>query len=208
MRRRIKIALIIIGNIVLIMTGLLYLYFYWVILPVNSSSHTLTLVKYGYIIPRNIILKHYVNNEQINDYMLELNAALLHQMPQSYGLPKFENGKIEVIVELENGLDGSIANLKMNYKNANELYEKGLLLYFQTDFSSSVNINDSIYKNQYIHFISGGERISYLEEAGSPDWTIVMDAPPPKKFTPTGIGYVYIDSNWKEENKWEIIPVN
>ena len=207
MRHRIKIALIIIGNIVLIMTGLLYLHFFWVILPVNSSSHTLTLVGYGYPHPQKITLRHYIDGEHMNDYVLELKKGLRLQLPQTYGLPRFKTGEIEMIVELENGIDGSVASLKINYETANNLYEKGILVYFYTDLQSFTTNEEGSY-NQYIHFISGGERISYLEEAGSPDWTIVMDAPPPKKFTPAETGYVPIDSNWKEENKWEIIPVN
>lgn len=196
MVKQIKIILIVIIGAILILMGLIYLYLYWVILPVNSSSHTLTLVKYGYPNPKRITLRHYVDGEHINDYVLELKEGLRYQMPQSYGLPELKKGMVEVVVELENRVDGSDGSIKVNYEKANNLYKMGLLLYFDTDY------------NQYVHFVSGNERIVYFEKDDSPDWSLIMDTPPPKRFTPAGMEYAPLfDSNWKEENNWYILPV-
>ena len=204
MRQRIKIALIIIGNIVLIMTGLLYLYFSWVILPVNSSSHRLTLLEEGYyLIMNRVTLSHYVDGKHRNDYVLELKTGSGTQKPQSYELPELKEGMVKVTVDLEEG-----GNLITNYVHASNLYEKGLLIWLTTDKGSNITIDGSVYYDQYVCFLSGKERISFCEKAGSTEWSVVMDAPRPKRVNKKSTTYTIFYTGWKEKNKWEMFSVN
>lgn len=207
MKRRVKIVLILVSSTILIFACLFYLYLHWVIVPINSSSRMLTLVKYGTPRPKRIILRNYVADKLINDYELELKESLHYQLPQSYQLPKLKDGTIEVLVEFYN--DGVDSVLKINYKNANVLYKSGLLLYFYTDFFSNTTPDDSFSHGSYVYFISGNERISYGAKSGFSNWVPMINAPSPKRFTRVGMEYAPLfDSNWKEENKWKVVPGN
>ena len=210
MNRRMKLILILCGvGIFIAFIFLLYLRRTWVFLPTKSSSHTLTLVRYGYPSPSRITLRHYVDDVPINEYILELKGELWSQVPQSYELPQLNEGMVEINVELKNGIDHSTGSLTINYEEARDLYEKGLLIYFNTAFHSNITIGNFVYYDQYVYFVSKKERISYFEKAGSSEWVPITNAPPLKKFVREGMGYSpYFGSGWQEKNKWVVMPVN
>jgi len=163
----------------------------------------------GYLSPNKVTLRYYVNNVHTNDYVLELKGELWDRKPQTYELPQLQEGRVEVDVELDDKVSippESICTLTINYENAQNLYEKGVLIYFSTDLYSRTTIGRFVYYDQYVHFISGANRISYIEKAGPPNWSIIIDAPSPKKITPEGNFYFpYDDSDWKEKNKWVVV---
>ena len=143
---------------------------------------------------------HYVDTELINEYILELKIGLPIQTSQQYALPKVDEGRTEISVELEDGMTGSGYVLTVNYI-ANDVYKRGLLIYLTTVHDSAIEINGLIYKNQYVDFVSGKERISYCKIAGETRWTLTTDAPKLKKVELEEMGYSNIYNGWKE-NKW------
>ena len=176
----------------------------WVLLPIKSVPHELTLVNYGGPYMNQIILRHYINGLHINDYVLELKIELWYQKPQTYMLPQLGEGMVEVKVDLKDGIiHDNNRTITVNYAQASYLYEKGLLIYTTDDSNSKITIGDFVYRDQYIYFITGKERQSCIEKAGSTEWSIITDAPQPKKFTREGMGYSSLYYGWKE-NVWEM----
>lgn len=158
----------------------------------------LTLTRYTYLCPNKITLKHYINDIHISDYVLDLKNGMGVQQTQSYKLPYLKEGKVEVSVELEDDLN---SNITITYSQAQDLYEKGLLIYF-TDNSSEYSIVDgkSIY-NRYVYFVSKNTQICYFREAYSSRWEIIDAAPPLKRFALEQMGYFPNSYEWKE-NEW------
>jgi hypothetical protein len=167
----------------------------------------LTLVKYGSLSTNRITLRHYVNGVHVSDYVLELKIGLRHQQPQSYDLPQLNEGMVEVNVELVNGMHKYNSSFTINYDKASNLYEKGLLIYTTDDYNSNTTIGDFIYYDRYIYFKSGEDETSYFEKAGSSEWSLITDAPQPKRFTRKEMGYSSLYYGWKE-NKWVVSPTN
>lgn len=177
----------------------------WIILPTESSPHTLTFVNYGGCYIDRVTIRHYVNEVHINDYVLELKIGVRYQHSQSYELPQLNEGMIEVNLELMDRADRNDGTITINYDKASDLYEKGLLIYTTTDYKSNIAIGDFAYYDQYVYFISGKEKTSYFEKAGSSEWSLTTDSPKLKKFTREEMGYSTFYYGWKE-NEWEVSP--
>ena len=176
----------------------------WVILPTKSSPYNLTLVRHGGPFPNRIVMLHFIDDTLVNEYVLDLEIGLRNQQPQKYTLPEVNEGRVEMIVELEDGvIDENKKLLTVNYKQASDLYNDGLLLYLITDYASYTNIGDFVYYNQYVHFISGEERKTYFEKGGNTEWTLKSDTPLPKRFVRKDLEYTPLDYTWKE-NEWKI----
>lgn len=203
-----KRPLIILGVIVLILL-VIVLHSCWIILPIKSNPHTLTLVKYGYININQITLEHYVDDILINNYIMELNSKLRFQQPQYYKLPYLNNGKIVINIEFDDGVTNTGNKIiTLDYDSTNELYNNGLLIYLYTDYNSYITINNFVYFDQYVYLISGKNRTYFLEKAGSTECTRVSEAPKPKVLTRKEFGMIYTNFNYKcEENKWLIVPI-
>lgn len=178
-----------------------YVQFSWVILPTNSIPNTLTLVSCGSASMKKITMKHYVNDELINAYMLELKVGVHNQTSQKYKLPEVNEGRVEFYVEIADGMVGKSIILTSHYKSE-DVYKKGLLIYSDAIDDSTIEINGLVYKDQYADFISGKERITYFEKAGELQWSLITDAPKPKKFVREEMGYSPMYYGWKEANKW------
>lgn len=179
---------------------LIYSSLNWVMFPTKSVPHTMTLSRYTYLCANKITLKHYVNDIHIRNYVLELKVGMGVQGIQSYNLPQLSEGSVEVIVELNDELNSSIT---MKYNHAQNLYEKGLLIYF-TDNNSEYFIVDgkSLY-DRYVYFVSNNIKICYYREAFASNWEIIDDAPPLKIFAKEQMGHFPCANEWKN-NHWVI----
>ena len=208
MRRRMTIILVVCGVGIPIIIFLCYWFNPWIILPVKSSSHTLTLVRDGYPRIHQITMRHYVNDVLINDYNLELKIGLRVQQPQKYMLPLLNEGRVEINVELVNISDVNIGSFTVSYDNANDMYKKGLMIYTFSDFMSRIYIGGYAYCDEYIYFMSGKERTYYFEEAGSSEWSLTTNVPPLKRFIREQLGYCPLPYNSWKENEWEVIPIH
>lgn len=195
-----KKYLIICGFGILIIVFLLH--FSWAILPTSSSSHMLTLVRNGYPNPYRITLRTYVNNKCSNEYILDLKYGLYNNQPQKYKLPKVDGERVDVIIELEDGVIHDNNNIiTIIYDNVEELYNKGLLIYLATDYTTNTYIGDFVYYDQYIHLVSGKGKKYYFEKAGFSEWYSTNKAPQPRKIVKKGMEYVPFYYKWKE-NVW------
>lgn len=182
-------------------------YYPWVILPVKSTPHTLTLVKYGGSWIQKVTLKHYVSDDVVCDYVLKLDVPLGEQVPQEYELPMVKKGRIEIRVEFDDAVlaDGN-KQIKVTYDNADSLYEKGVLIYSEGNLAETHTIDGYVYYDQYMHFISGEEQVTHKETAGELKWKPVNNAPKPKDKTPKFLeSYIPIYDGWKEKNRWIIL---
>lgn len=175
-----------------------------IILPTKSSPQMLTLVKYSYARLNRITMRHYVNDVVVNEYVLDLKIDLRDQQPQKYKLPELNDGRVEISVELEDGVTpGNNSILTLNYDQASDLYNRGLLIYLATDFASHTEIDGFAYYDQYAYFISGQEGTYYAEEAGDSEWLIATDAPLPKKITREDMGFSPHHNDLWKENEWK-----
>ena len=206
MRRRMKIILIVCG-VGILLTFIAIWYNPWIILPTKSSSNILTLVKYGYPRLNRITMRRYVNDVPINDYTLDLKIDLRIQQPQKYKLPKVNEGSVEINIELEDGVIHENSNvLTINYAQASDLYNQGLLVFLTTDYASIAYIGGFVYYDQYVYFISGEERTYYYQKAGSSEWSLITDAPQLKRFTREEMGYSPHRYGLWKENEWVMSP--
>lgn len=210
MSKSVKRILFICGCGIFILFILLFCYIQFpvVILPTTSAPNTLTFVHCGFPDINQITLKYFADDELIDEYVLVLNVGGSVQTTQKYALPEVKEGRVEVNVDLEDGIvTGSRSVLTVNY-STEELYKKGLLIYVTTDYGSAIEINGFVYQDQYIDFISGKKRTTYLEKAGKQQWSIVQDAPKLKKIQREQMGYFVDDGRWKKENYWMALPVD
>jgi len=83
---------------------------------------------------------------------LILEKGVRVQEPQKYTLPSFEEGMIEVIIELG---DDDKSSFSISYDHANDLYRKGLLIYLSTDYADYTLINNKYVRDKYVYFLSG-----------------------------------------------------
>lgn len=199
MKKRTK-KVIIACVVVILLMKIIVLSDYWIILPTTSSPGTLTLVSYGALSIKKVVIRHFIDREHISDYILELKIGLRHQQPQTYDLPKVSEGSIEVIIEMKDK-DSSILNCSID----KEMYENGLLIYLTEDYNSLIVIDDFVYYDQYVYFVSGKERLSYVRKAGNSKWMITTEAPSLKGVTyeSKGMGYTPVYKEWKT-NEWSV----
>ena len=167
----------------------------YAIYPTKSSPHKLSIACYdvNYYDNRPIItLKHYVNGLNVAEYILEIKNGLHIQEPQSYQLPKLENGRIEVNVELRDNMNSQFT---FTFEDAEDLYKKGLLIY--------LDIGSHYYnKDQFACFVSGKETTCYGRETDIDKWNIKADMPSLKSIPPKeNPGYAPTNSGWREY-KW------
>lgn len=175
----------------------------WIYIPTHSSPYTLTLIETGYPSLKRIIVRHYMNNLHIDDYVLDLKIGIRNQKLQKYVLPEISEGEIEIIAVLEDGVTyENDCELAVKYDDIIELKNKGLLVYLLTDFKSGIYIGDFIYYDQFVCFISGEKKTVFVEKAGSSEWEYITEIPLLKKFVRKTAEYSPIYYGWKE-NKWE-----
>ncbi len=178
----------------------------WAILPTESTPSKLTIVKYGGPDIRKIIVKHITKDNVVKSHVLELNVSLASQIPQEYELPLIKGGRVEISVDFEDGvLADNDKVLTVTYEDADEVYNSGILIYSAGDLGKKITIDGLVYYNQYLHFISGNKKISYIEPAGGSEWEERNDLPKPKSKTPTYKNSYFpnYDSGWREKNKWK-----
>lgn len=179
----------------------------WIILPTKSTPAMLTIVDYSTSKLKQITMKHYVNDELVNKYVLELKIGVRSQTSQKYRIPEVREGMIEFEIKVDDGMIAGDESTFLTVKyNTNDLYKDGLLIYLSTIFNSAITINGLVYCDQYIYFISGKERIYFFEKAGESQWLHVSNAPKPKWLVRAEISYSPFYYGWKE-NKWIEVPV-
>ena len=126
----------------------------WTLMPTKSSSHKLSLVLYDrFSFPEpSITLRHYVNNEHISDYVLDVKTGVQIQEPQSYTLPELNEGMVEVNIELGGNEEGSFT---ITYIKASDLYKRGLLIYLTTNNSKYYlrEVDGKEFYDRYIYLV-------------------------------------------------------
>lgn len=197
------------GILIFVVVLMFHLYLSWVILPIGSTSQTLTLEKLGYPEIKQITMKHYINDVLTDKYILNLNVELRHQIPQKYSLPKMDNGRIEIDIDVEDMVNiDNIKTITINYPKANDLFDKGLLIVSNTDFKYDKQYNCYISSDQYIYCISGTDKKYYFEKAGSSEWTLTTNAPQISRLMRKTNEYATACYDWKEKNTWDIVHIN
>lgn len=170
----------------------------YIILPINSYRHTLTLLQWNYYTGslQSVILEHYINNELVKSYELKLNKALEPQVPQEYEIPKLTEGKVKVIAEYENRC------FDVEYQEAYQIYKNGLLIRNEADHSSATEIDGIVDLNYYVYFKSGKNQTVFSHKVGEVEWMKDNKPPKLKRFVCEEIGYYPVYTGWKEKNKW------
>lgn len=204
MRKHMKIILVLCCIVVPVISLLCYIYFPWVSLPTKSLPHTLTLVHNGMPSIERVTLKHYVDGVHVNDYILDLNVEIRYQTSQSYELPQFNEGMVEVDV----GLTYEDTSLTMSFEDTHNLYESGLLVYTTEIPESHITIDGFVYYDEYVYLIaSGNDKVCYFKEAGSTEWVAETNVPRPERFVREWMGYSPLYYGWKE-NEWVIVTAD
>lgn len=193
----------ILGSIILVLVTifLCYIYFPWVILPVQSRHKTITLVECGGPYIRKVSISHYINDIHENDYTLDTELRI--QQPQYYRLPKLNVGKATINIELEDGMNGEYITFPLNYEDASDMYKKGILIYSTANYKSSITIDGFVYNDQYVYIISGKEKACHFKKAGLSEWKQINDFSMLKVFAKEQMGYTPLYDEWKQ-NKWII----
>ncbi|MDR1688950.1 MAG: hypothetical protein LBS21_10125 [Clostridiales bacterium] len=200
-RCKVKIAIMLVVGI-LITVFIIFLCFP-VIYPTKSSSNKLSIVEYGgyYLYSEKpiITLKHYIDETHVADYVLTIENGIRDLEPQFYDFPELFEGAIEVNLELHGR---EKLNFQIDYNQAKEIYEKGLLIYFDSDFNSDYAIDEKNYLeyDRYIHFISGKNKICFFKKAGYSQWSVSNSSPRLKKIPRNVEPYSLWYSGWKENN--------
>ncbi|MDR2598906.1 MAG: hypothetical protein LBC73_01355 [Oscillospiraceae bacterium] len=213
MDKRVKtIILILVMSIIMIPLGFVIKKLYFpVIYPVKSTPQELTIVLYRGFFPNSpiITLRHYIGNLHIADYNLVIENGIRTEESQNYRLPEFEEGVIEIYIDLRDKMDSRSTPISLIYDNAEELYQRGLLIYITTDGSGGLSIVDDnnfvvehVY-DRYVHFVSGKDKKCFLKEAYSTEWVLTSNAPSlkrlPAKYSGPQLPPYY--SGWRE-NDW------
>ena len=188
-----KIILKIIGVICMILL-IAYFCLTYVVLPVNSSNKMLTILNQYGVAMRKITLVNYTKDELVSSYVLNLTVEPRLQIPQKYDIPQPDGGSIKIFVDCLYGETFSV-----EYDNADELYENGLLIYTITDLDTTIEIDGIVYQDRYICFKSGENQIAFVERAGSSEWQTVYDLPKLNRIEKKWMGYSPIPY---DENQW------
>ncbi|MDR1689641.1 MAG: hypothetical protein LBS21_13680 [Clostridiales bacterium] len=202
MKRR--ILLVVICFIIVLFSYFIKIIYFPVIYPTKSSSKKLSIVLYGgyylYKEKQIVTLRHYVDEKQVADYILEIKDGIYTQEPQFYELPELNEGVIEVIFESSKSEN---LNFTIDFRQTKDFYEKGLLIYFDSDFKSDYAIDrgESSEYDRYIHFVSGKNKAGYINKAGSSEWVVASSSPRLRKIPQDERPYWPEYSGWKE-NKW------
>ncbi|MDR2589619.1 MAG: hypothetical protein LBC71_01330 [Oscillospiraceae bacterium] len=212
MNKRVKIIILtLVMIIILIPLGFVIKKLYFpVIYPVKSTPQELTIVLYrGFHHNSPIItLRHYIGDLHIADYTLVIENGIGAEETQNYRLPRFEEGTVEINIDLRDRMDSRSTPISLIYDNAEELYQRGLLIYITTDGSGRSIVDDNnlviehVY-DRYVHFVSGQDRKCFLKEKYSSEWVLTSNAPSlkrlPAKYSGPQLPPYY--SGWRE-NEW------
>ena len=192
------IAILLVISLIISGSFLVRVIYFPVIYPIKSTPQELSLVHYsGFHSNRPVItLKHFVDERHITDYVLTIEKGLRQDEPQTYELPRIEEGTVEVYIELGRRFEDS--SFTITYNQASDLYEKGLLIYLYTDFSNAFQ------PDGYIYFRSGRTKICYFRGAASSEWSIISNGPKLKRIPKRETINIYWYSGWKE-NEWVVI---
>ena len=164
MKKTCLIVLSVIAGVMLL--GCLHIFSYeWVILPVNSTPHRLTLVASD-IRYAKIVIRHYADHDEDGEVLVDETVTLWGQDPAAYLLPKVTDGRIEI----------SVDSFLMEYP-AKELYDRGLLVYVGYDYD--LRQYNPYQLNSYTHFISGREKVSFVRDRVTKEYVRDDDAPSP-----------------------------
>jgi len=173
----------------IISIALFIFFFPYAILPTSSSPHMLTLSYHSSCSVDRVTLRHYINDVHIADHELELEMWLQYQTSQKYKLPQLDEGRVEVHLEF----GGLVGNLIVNYEDAKDLYEKGLLVYLTSH---------GVIDNRYVYLVSKDDQTCYFQEESLPDWSLIDDAPQKLEWITRKDDMIYFaPHNWKT-NKW------
>ena len=188
-----KRTLFLIG-IACIILVLVYKIFGIAVLPVKSSNLKLTIIHYGGPNLESITLRQYIDDRYVRSYFLDLIIDPRYQIPQKYELPQLVDGSVKLIVKCSQD-----DPFEIDYENAFDLYQNGLLIYTTSDFNTTIEVDGVVDYDRYIYFKSGDDQIVYVQKVGTIEWTRADNPPPLKRFTRKWWGYSPIDY---EENKW------
>ena len=197
--------------VVLLFTGfLVWIYWPWVFFPTTSSRHELTITNDGWgSRTRPIVtISHYVNGMHAAKYILTIENGVSHLERQSYRLPRFDEGTVEVKVEFGTGPTGvgPPIDFTLVYENASDLYEGGLLIHITGNNGERIWINGTGYDDHHVYFMSGEREQVYFRKANTSEWLSISDAPPLervlRKGPPPGDTVFY--SGWREY-EWTVV---
>ena len=192
--RKLKLALITIGVIVLIFMCWLVITINWTFAPTESSPKNLILSVYAGSGFEQIIIKNYNDGKIIRQYVLNL----VEYVPsytcgtfQKYPLPKISEGRTELCVKITEGDKTKTVNI--NYDDSYQLYKKGLL----------IHLAESDESDNLIYIISGKDRKTYFNKYEAEGWNPMQGAPEMKKiYRNDPIAFMPDLKEWKKVNKW------
>lgn len=192
--RKLKLALITIGVIVLIFMCWLVITINWTFAPTESSPKNLILSVKGGLDFEQIIIKNYNDDKIIRQYVLNL----VEYVPsytcgtfQKYPLPKISEGRTELCVKITEGDKTKTVNI--NYDDSYQLYKKGLL----------IHLAESDESDNLIYIISGKDRKTYFNKYEAEGWNPMQGAPEMKKiYRNDPIAFMPDLKEWKKVNKW------
>lgn len=201
--RKLKLALITIGVIVLIFMCWLVITINWTFAPTESSPKNLILSVKGGLDFEQIIIKNYNDDKIIRQYVLNL----VEHVPtytcgtfQKYPLPKISEGRTELCVKITEGDKTKTVNI--NYDDSYQLYKKGLLIH-SAEIGKHYTSDGLRYSDNLIYIISGKDRKTYFNKYEAEGWNPVQGAPEMKKiYRNDPIAFMPDLKEWKKVNKW------
>lgn len=164
----------------------------WMIYPTKSSPHELKCVYYaGQFANQPVVtIRHIVYGQYVDDSILQIENGIHCEEPQSYELPKLDDGYVEVTLKL---IKDSNYCFTLPTCTAQDFYRKGLLIYLAEYDGISA---------QYVYLISGDDMTCYKRETRSGQWSVDSNVPAPKAIPHKNFtAYTAVYSGWKE-NKW------
>ena len=201
--RKLKLALITIGVIVLIFMCWLVITINWTFAPTESSPKNLILSVYAGSGFEQIIIKNYNDDKIIRQYVLNLVEPVTHYTCgtfQKYPLPKISEGRTELCVKINEGDKTKTVNI--NYDDSYQLYKKGLLIHL-AEIGKHYTPDGLRYSDNLIYIISGKDRKTYFNKYEAEGWNPMQGAPEMKKiYRNDPIAFMPDLKEWKKVNKW------
>ena len=207
--RKLKLALITIGVIVLIFMCWLVITINWTFAPTESSLKNLILSVKGGLDFEQIIIKNYNDDKIIRQYVLNLVEPVTHYTCgtfQKYPFPKISEGRTELCVKLTQG--DKIKTVNINYDDSYQLYKKGLLIH-SAEIGKHYTSDGLRYSDNLIYIISGKDRKTYINKYKAEEWNPMQGAPEMKKiYRNDPIAFMPDLKEWKKVNKWTEVVID
>ena len=187
------------GGIILVRAAVLFCP--WTLIPIKSETRTLSVALYSgmHVNSVTITLEHYIDGMHVSDYVLKIENGVGLQDPQSYELPELREGSVVVKVEFENIRS---SEFELSFPVANDLYTKGLLVYFTNNENEGVLIDRLTYTDEYVYFVFGKGIVCHFKRAATEKWVSLTNPPPLRIFKLNEPAPYFVwDSGW-EQNEW------